>query len=286
MAIAVFALHRRIALMGRLYVALGGVFCNMRTNTGGCRAMRIGKETPMMSEKSKATIDVPDDYLAEWQSIVDLMARIFGVPAGLIMRLNDPDIEVYVASDTEDNPYEVGDKEHFWGSGLYCETVVKSQEKLLVPNALADDKWKDNPDIKLNMISYLGYPIAFPDGKPFGTICVLDKKENAYTEDYIAFLAKMRDLVQSQLALVYMNKMLKDENLRLADYISEIKTLRGIIPICAHCKKIRDKEQYWHTVESYISSHTEAQFSHSLCPDCLKELYPDLMQNKNDQNKG
>lgn len=50
------------------------------------------------------------------------------------MRLNDPDIEVFVSSKSEGNPYHVGDREHFWGSGLYCESVIKTQDKLLVPN--------------------------------------------------------------------------------------------------------------------------------------------------------
>ncbi len=56
----------------------------------------------------------------------------------------------------------------------------------------------------------------------------------------------------------------------------EIKTLRGIVPICANCKKIRDDKGYWNQVEVYVRDHTEAVFSHGLCPDCVKELYPDL----------
>lgn len=232
----------------------------------------------MNREERENPIDIAPHYLDEWQSIVDVLARVIGVPAGLIMRVNDPDIEVYVSSDTEGNPYKVGDKEHLWGSGLYCETVIKTQGKLLVPNALTDDHWKNNPDVALNMISYLGYPIYLPDGKPFGTICVLDNKENAYNGNYMELLTKMRDLVQSQLALVFMNKTLQSENLKLIDYISEIKTLRGIIPICARCKKIRDKDQYWHALENYISSHTEAQFTHGLCPECINKLYPDLKE--------
>ena len=53
----------------------------------------------------------------------------------------------------------------------------------------------------------------------------------------------------------------------------EIKLLRGILPICASCKKIRDDEGYWNQVESYITEHSEAQFSHSICPECDKKLY-------------
>jgi len=56
----------------------------------------------------------------------------------------------------------------------------------------------------------------------------------------------------------------------------EVKVLKGIIPICAACKKIRDDKGYWTQVESYIRSHSEAEFSHGLCPDCVKKLYPEL----------
>jgi len=53
------------------------------------------------------------------------------------------------------------------------------------------------------------------------------------------------------------------------------KTLSGLIPICSHCKRIRDDEGYWNQVESYVSKYSEAEFSHSLCPSCLREYYPD-----------
>jgi len=62
----------------------------------------------------------------------------------------------------------------------------------------------------------------------------------------------------------------------LQNAMEDIKTLRGIIPICASCKKIRDDQGYWNQVETYIRERTEAQFSHGICPDCVKKLYPDL----------
>jgi hypothetical protein len=77
-----------------------------------------------------------------------------------------------------------------------------------------------------------------------------------------------------------MNHVLGGENKQLTDYISEIKTLRGFIPICSFCKKIRDDEGYWQAIESYISNHTEAKFSHSTCPECSKEHYPDFVKMK------
>jgi len=64
------------------------------------------------------------------------------------------------------------------------------------------------------------------------------------------------------------------EELRRAQ--EEIKALQGIIPICSFCKKIRDDKGYWDQIETYISKHSEALFSHSVCPDCVKEYYKDL----------
>ena len=62
----------------------------------------------------------------------------------------------------------------------------------------------------------------------------------------------------------------------LGTALSEVKRLSGLLPICANCKKVRDDNGYWQQVESYITAHTEATFSHGICPDCLRKLYPDF----------
>ncbi|MFZ2633587.1 MAG: hypothetical protein WA081_03450 [Desulfosalsimonadaceae bacterium] len=59
----------------------------------------------------------------------------------------------------------------------------------------------------------------------------------------------------------------------LKQALSEVKTLRGLIPICAMCKNIRDDKGYWSRIESYVSAHSEAEFTHSICPDCMKKHY-------------
>lgn len=63
----------------------------------------------------------------------------------------------------------------------------------------------------------------------------------------------------------------------LQDALTKVKLLSGFLPICANCKKIRNDEGYWEQIEAYIRDHSEAQFSHSVCPDCAKKLYPDLL---------
>lgn len=73
----------------------------------------------------------------------------------------------------------------------------------------------------------------------------------------------------------------KEESLKkLGKAQANVKLLEGILPICANCKQIRDGEGYWNQVESYIKEHSEAEFTHSICPDCVKKLYPELHQKK------
>jgi hypothetical protein len=64
--------------------------------------------------------------------------------------------------------------------------------------------------------------------------------------------------------------------LQLQHALSEVKTLSGLLPICSHCKKIRDDKVYWNQIEGYIQSHSDAKFSHGICQECAKKHYPDL----------
>jgi len=66
--------------------------------------------------------------------------------------------------------------------------------------------------------------------------------------------------------------------------LADIKTLRGLLPICMSCRKIRDDSGYWQTLEQYVEEHTEAQFSHALCEDCLRRLYPEYAPNRPDDH--
>jgi len=80
------------------------------------------------------------------------------------------------------------------------------------------------------------------------------------------------DLTERKQADEEREKLIKE----LKDALHEVNTLSGLLPICASCKKIRDDKGYWNQIESYIQDHSEAEFSHSLCPECLKKLYPEL----------
>lgn len=73
---------------------------------------------------------------------------------------------------------------------------------------------------------------------------------------------------------------MRHTNMQLAAVLDELKTLHGLLPICAHCKGIRNDEGYWQTVETYIRSRTDANFTHGICPACAEKNYPELFRKK------
>ena len=85
-------------------------------------------------------------------------------------------------------------------------------------------------------------------------------------------LAVVRDITERKKAEKERDRLIGE----LKQSLSRVKELSGLLPICASCKKIRDDKGYWLQIEAYISSHSKAEFSHSICPDCIKKLYPDF----------
>ncbi len=75
---------------------------------------------------------------------------------------------------------------------------------------------------------------------------------------------------------IAMEKEKEDLIAELRKALEKVKTLKGLVPICSHCKKIRNDQGYWEKIEEFFSEHSEAEFSHSICPDCAKEHFPDL----------
>lgn len=95
------------------------------------------------------------------------------------------------------------------------------------------------------------------------------------------FEALVRTAIQEPFAVLFhqlkqSQQELFQEKEKLEAALKEIKTLRGLLPICSYCKKIRDAQGDWHSLERYIRSHTDAMLSHGICPDCLRKHYPDL----------
>ncbi len=147
-------------------------------------------------------IPIPKKISNKWQDMMNLLAEYAKIPAALIMKVEPPKIEVFISSKTKNNPYNKGESEKL--TGLYCETVIGKNKRLLIPNALKSKKWRNNPDIKSGMISYLGFPLRWPDGKPFGTICILDSKENKYNKKIERLIISFKELIEFNLDLIQM----------------------------------------------------------------------------------
>lgn len=205
-----------------------------------------------------------EPIVAEWQHIVEVLAEIMNVPSAIVTRIAAPYVEVFRASSNEQNPYHAGQVVEL--ANHYCEEVFKTGERLLLPNAHKSERWRNAPEIDYDMVSYLGYPIKWPDGSVFGTICVLDSKENTYSKNYEALLAQFSAMLENHLLLFRQKE-------RLEAQLREIDTLRGIIPICAQCKNVRNDEGYWEQVEAYVAQRSLADFSHGLCPVCTVKAY-------------
>lgn len=211
---------------------------------------------------------IEDSHVRSWQSILDMLSEVLSIPTALIMILRDKQLEVFVSSKSKGNPYVLGDKEQFDGSGLYCERVIKTKSELLVPNAIEDNEWKDNPDIKLGMISYLGLPLTWPDKQIFGRICVLDKKENSYSPAHRNLLAKLKEHIDLDLKLIKKETETQEKNKQLEAALNEIKTLKSIIPICSYCHNIRNEKGTWDKLEDYLYKKSNIYSSHTICPEC------------------
>ncbi len=97
-------------------------------------------------------------------------------------------------------------------------------------------------------------PLAARSGRPLGRLVVL------------------RDITERRAAERERERLLAD----LKSAAAEINTLRGLLPICSSCKRIRDDQGYWSQIETYISKHADVRFSHGLCPDCARRLYPEV----------
>jgi PAS domain S-box-containing protein len=110
-----------------------------------------------------------------------------------------------------------------------------------------------------------------------GGICWVANSARAIAEPY-----SHRVVYEGSLENVHKRKEAEEERERLIrelqDALATVKTLSGMLPICAACKKIRDDNGYWNQIEVFIQSHSDAEFTHSFCPECMRRLYPEVFE--------
>ncbi len=151
----------------------------------------------------------------------------------------------------------------------FCAHAIMDTDTLTVPDALQDRRFAQNPLVtsQPNIRFYAGAPLVNPDGYSLGTLCVIDRTPRELSTEEQQGLEALARRVVAQLELRRMSA-------ELADALSDIKVLKGLIPICAHCKGVRQDDGYWTVLESYLEQHSDAECSHGVCPTCLAKHYP------------
>ncbi|WP_120499956.1 LuxR C-terminal-related transcriptional regulator [Roseovarius sp. EL26] len=145
--------------------------------------------------------EISPETIEKWQRIVDLIARVADVPASLVMRTHEPYHSVFVTSQSMDNPYQPGCK-FTLNEKLYCYGVLQRDGELLVEDAACEPEWADNDDLEHGMSFYIGYPLKWPDGTVFGTICVLDTRRNRRALLFRKGLQEFARVIEADLELL------------------------------------------------------------------------------------
>jgi len=152
---------------------------------------------PLSDNSKKASVN--QDHLKKWQEIVDSISEVLEVSFVGILQIENPFLQVHSCNDSKGDLIQKNNI--FEKHTHYCSTTINSQQKVLIPNALLDPKLANNPDAARGFIAYLGYPVYWPNKKIFGTVCVLDKKENAFGMLAEKLLLLCKEIVESHLLI-------------------------------------------------------------------------------------
>jgi len=149
---------------------------------------------------------------AEWQNILDILSRMSGTKSAAITKIDYPYIQALKVSASP----ELGFYEGMSGEllGHYCEEVFNSQDKVMVTNASLEERWKDAPEIKYGLVSYLGYPLFLPNGELLGTLCIHNDQETEHSKEIYDLMHRFKKVIEAHLALAEQTKQFKESENR------------------------------------------------------------------------
>jgi len=148
----------------------------------------------------------------EWQNILDILSRMSGTKSAAITKFKQPYIEILKISANPEIPLYEGMNSELLNH--YCEEVLYSQKKVLVTNALKQKRWNNAPEIKHDLISYLGYPLFLPNGEIFGTLCLHNDQGTDYSKEINDLMYQFKRVVESHLNLAKVTTQHKESENR------------------------------------------------------------------------
>lgn len=151
----------------------------------------------------------------------------------------------------------------------FCAHTILGQEPMIIRDATEDRRFSQNPLVRRDpgIRFYAGFPLLTPEGLSLGALCAIDRKPhelNPHQQE------AMQALSRQVMALLDLRRV----SSRLAAVLENVKTLEGLLPICAWCRRIRDDNGYWSRLEAYLTSQTGVDITHGICPDCLEKVRP------------
>jgi len=151
---------------------------------------------------------------------------------------------------------------------ITCARLIL-QDQTFTTHNFNETVWKQASDIMVHGERIGALEVIYLEERPGSDEGPFQKEERGLINAIVERLGKVIERKQAEEAL-------KQERDNLQDALAEVKRLSGLLPICANCKNIRDDKGYWNQIEAYIRDHSEADFSHSICPECAKNLYPEF----------
>jgi GAF domain-containing protein len=151
-----------------------------------------------------------------------------------------------------------GPREH-----AFCTHTIQQPRVMVVEDAIADPRFRRNPLVLGApwIRFYAGAPLLAPTGDRLGALCVIDRSPRRLTPEQTALLEQLARHVVHLLEL-------RRISIELARASEAERALRGLLPMCAHCHRIRDDQGYWNRLEAYLAEHAGAEFTHGICPPC------------------
>ena len=163
--------------------------------------------------------------ISAWQRLVNLMAELCDTPAGFIVQADSTEFKVIIANDKPENPYSAGSSISA-NVNIFCRKVVELNHPVYEGRATEKEEWLDNPEVTDDGFNtYLGYPLHWPDGSVFGTICVMDLAKSEYDERYYKLIGHFRDMAERELELCDKNLQLK--NIAFSDDLTKVLNRKG-----------------------------------------------------------